>query len=75
MDWSISEAANRIYNARYAVIGIPGLAKPVEYFPEDLTKSLIDMDFRRLATERLRIIAEWQRRYAAKTEPEQKKKQ
>ena len=64
-----------MYNERYAVIGIPGLAKPVEYFPEDLNESLIDMDFERLAVERLRIIAEWQSRYAAKTEPEAKKKQ
>ncbi len=75
VDWSISEEANRMYNERYAVIGIPGLAKPVEYFPEDLNESLIDMDFERLAVERLRIIAEWQSRYAAKTEPEAKKKQ
>jgi len=68
-DWSISLKANQMYNDAYAVVGIPGVAKPVEHFPENLVESMIDNDFQFAASNRARILEEWQKRYDSKSEP------
>ncbi len=69
VDWSVSEKANQMYNEGYAVIGIPGLAKPVDHFPEGISDAMIDNDFEWAASNRKRILAEWQQRYDSKSEP------
>ena len=69
VDWSITEKANKLYNEGYAVVAIPGIAKPVKYFPEGITKAMIDNDFEWAASNRKAILAEWQRRFDAKSEP------
>ena len=66
---SVTEKANKLYNEGYAVVAIPGLAKPVEYFPAGITEAMIDNDFEFAANNRNRILAEWQKRYDAKSEP------
>jgi len=38
VDWSITEKANKMYNEGYAVVGIPGLAKPVKHFPDNIAE-------------------------------------
>ena len=53
----------------FSVVAIPGLAKPVEYFPEGITEAMIDNDFEWAANNRTAILAEWQSRYDAKSEP------
>jgi len=68
-DWSISLKANKMYNDAYAVVGIPGVAKPVQYFPENLVDKMIDNDFEFAASNRARILEEWQNRYDSKSEP------
>jgi iron(III) transport system substrate-binding protein len=69
-DWSVSEAANQLYAEGYAVVAIPELAQPIEYMPGNLEAKMIDNDFDWAATNRERILAEWQSRYDVKTEPE-----
>ncbi len=69
MDWSISEAANKMYNEGYAVIGMQRLAKPVKFFPDNIAGSMIDNDFQWAASNRKRILKEWQARYDSKSEP------
>ncbi|MFT5173299.1 MAG: iron(III) transport system substrate-binding protein [Gammaproteobacteria bacterium] len=69
LDWSISEKANMMYNEGYAVVGIPGLAKPVEHFPPNIPSAMIDNDFEWAASNRKSILKEWQARYDAKSEP------
>ncbi|WP_445680669.1 putative 2-aminoethylphosphonate ABC transporter substrate-binding protein [Radicibacter daui] len=69
MDFSVSEGAMKEYNVGYAVLGIPGIAKPVPNYPENISKSMINNDFEWAATNRDRILAEWQRRYDGKSEP------
>jgi iron(III) transport system substrate-binding protein len=69
VDWSISEAANQMYNEGYAVIAIPELAQPVMHFPENIAEKMIDNDFEWAAQNRERILAEWQQRYDSKSEP------
>ena len=68
-DWSISLKANKMYNDAYAVVGIPGVAKPVQYFPDNLVDKMIDNDFQFAASNRARILEEWQKRYDSKSEP------
>jgi iron(III) transport system substrate-binding protein len=51
------------------VVAIPGLAKPVKYFPAGITEAMIDNDFEFAAQNRKRILTEWQSRYDSKSEP------
>jgi iron(III) transport system substrate-binding protein len=68
-DWSVSEAANQLYAEGYAVVAIPEQAQPIKYMPEDLQAKMIDNDFDWAASNRERILAEWQKRYDVKSEP------
>jgi iron(III) transport system substrate-binding protein len=68
-DWSVSEAANQLYAEGYAVVAIPEMAQSIEYMPEDLQSKMIDNDFDWAASNRERILAEWQKRYDVKSEP------
>ncbi|QYX55365.1 putative 2-aminoethylphosphonate ABC transporter substrate-binding protein [Roseovarius sp. SCSIO 43702] len=70
VDWTISEKAMEEYNVGYAVVAIPGIAKPVEHFPEGLEEAMIDNDFEFAANNRERILEEWQKRYDSKSESE-----
>lgn len=69
VDWTITEKANRMYNEGYAVVAYPGIAKPVEHFPENLAEKMIDNDFEFAANNRKAILEEWQKRYDGKSEP------
>ena len=69
VDWSVTVKANKLYNEGYAVVAIPGLAKPVEHFPAGITEAMIDNDFEFAASNRKAILAEWQKRYDSKSEP------
>lgn len=69
MDFTVTREANEMYNVGYAVVAMPGVAKPVEHFPEGLVEKMIDNDFEWAANNRERILAEWIKRYDAKSEP------
>ena len=69
VDWSVTEKANQLYNEGYAVVAIPGIAKPVEHFPDGITEAMIDNDFEWAAKNRSAILEEWQSRYDTKSEP------
>ncbi|MEE8547975.1 MAG: putative 2-aminoethylphosphonate ABC transporter substrate-binding protein [Alphaproteobacteria bacterium] len=72
-DWSVTLKANKIYNKEYAVVAMPGVAKPVKNFPKDITKKMIKNDFAWAAANRMRILKKWQARYGAKSLPKKKK--
>jgi iron(III) transport system substrate-binding protein len=69
VDWSVSREANEMYNEGYAVVAIPGVAKPVEHFPGNVVEKMIDNDFDWAANNRDRILQEWAKRYDSKSEP------
>ena len=69
VDWSITKKANELYNSGYAVVAYPGVAKPVEHFPEGLLEAMIKNDFEFAANNRKAILAKWQERYDSKSEP------
>lgn len=69
VDFSVTKEANEMYNEGYAVVAMPGVAKPVEHFPEGLLEAMIDNDFEFAANNRAAILKEWQSRYDGKSEP------
>ncbi len=69
VDFSITRGAMELYNSGYAVVAMPGVAKPVEHFPAGLTDAMIKNDFEWAAENRGRILEEWQKRYDSKSEP------
>ncbi|MDH3579310.1 MAG: putative 2-aminoethylphosphonate ABC transporter substrate-binding protein [Hyphomicrobiales bacterium] len=71
-DWSVTREINVIYNEAYAVVAYPGVAKPVEHFPEGIDKKMIKNDFLWAAKNRKRILAEWKKRYDSKSAPKKK---
>ena len=68
-DWSVTLKANEMYNEGYAVVAMPGVAKPVPNFPPDIAKKMIKNDFQWAAAHREAILAEWSKRYDGKSEP------
>ena len=68
VDWSITRKANEMYNTGYAVVAMPGVAKPVEHFPPNLLEKMIDNDFEWAANNRKAILAEWLKRYDSKSD-------
>ncbi len=69
LDWTITPKAMEMYNVGYAVVAIPGMAKPVEHFPEGITDAMIENDFEWAANNRSSILEEWTNRYDTKSEP------
>ena len=69
VDWSIGGRAARIYARRHGVFAGGEAAKPPRVFPKDMRRHMIKNDFAWAAANRLRIIAEWRRRYGGKVEP------
>jgi iron(III) transport system substrate-binding protein len=69
VDFSVTKEANEMYNTGYAVVAMPGVAKPVEHFPEGLLDAMIDNDFEWAANNRAAILKEWASRYDGKSEP------
>ena len=69
LDFAISDEAMKVYNEGFAILSVPELAKPVPHYPAEVAEKMIDNDFEWAAQNRERILAEWQQRYAAKSEP------
>ena len=68
MDFAISNDAMAEYNKGFAVLSVPGIAKPVPNFPADIEKKMIKNDFEWAAKNRERVLAEWSKRYDGKSE-------
>ena len=68
MDWMITPEAMALYSKNFAVLAVPGLAKPLEFVPADYEQRLVKNDFAWSAKNRDKILAEWTKRYDAKSE-------
>jgi iron(III) transport system substrate-binding protein len=69
INWAATRGANELYSKSYAVVAMPGVAKPIKNYPADIEKRMIDNNFQWSAVNRSRILKEWQRRYDSKSEP------
>jgi iron(III) transport system substrate-binding protein len=68
-DWASSKDAMLLYGKNFAITAQPGVAAPLANVPADYEKRLVKMDFKVAADNRERILAEWSKRYDAKSEP------
>lgn len=68
-DWASSKDAMRLYGRNFAITAMPGVAEPLANVPRDYESRLVKMDFGWSADNRERILAEWNKRYGAKSEP------
>lgn len=69
MDFVVTREANEMYNDGYAVVAMPGVAKPVKNYPTNIEELMIDNNFEWSAVNRSSILKEWQGRYDSKSEP------
>jgi iron(III) transport system substrate-binding protein len=67
-DWASSKNAMKLYGKNFAITAQPGVAEPLPNVPKDYEQRLVKMDFAWSAKNRERILAEWTKRYNAKTE-------
>ena len=75
VDWSISVAANALYNESYLVLGVQGLSQDVKGLPDNVISSMIDNDLSWASQHRARLVAEWRRRFADPNKASQTVKQ
>ena len=68
MDWTLTPNAMEALNKSFAVVALPGIAKPVEHIPADLEKKMIKNDLEWAANNRKAILEEWSKRYDSKSE-------
>ena len=68
-DWASSKDAMLLYGKNFAITAHPGVAEPLKNVPADYEARLVKMDFATTAKNRERVLAEWTRRYDAKSEP------
>jgi iron(III) transport system substrate-binding protein len=68
MDWVATKEANEAYAKNFAIVAHPDVKPSLPHLPADLDKRLIKNDFAFAARNRDKILAEWQKRYAAKSE-------
>jgi iron(III) transport system substrate-binding protein len=69
MDWLATPGAMELFAKNFAVLAMPGIAKPLDFIPADYEKRLAKIDFAWSAKNRDRILAEWTKRYDGKSEP------
>ena len=67
-DWASSKNAMILYGKNFAITAQPGVAERLPNVPADYEERLVKMDFKKTAENRERILAEWTKRYNAKTE-------
>jgi len=67
-DWASSKDAMMLYGKNFAITAQPGVAAPLANVPKDYEARLVKLDFNWAAENRERILAEWTKRYNAKTE-------
>ncbi|WP_295537585.1 putative 2-aminoethylphosphonate ABC transporter substrate-binding protein [uncultured Pseudacidovorax sp.] len=67
-NWATSKDAMLLYGKNFALTAQPGVAPKLAGIPDDYEARLVKMDFDKSAVNRERILAEWTRRYDAKSE-------
>jgi len=68
IDWSVTEEANKLYAANFAIVALPGIQSKLEFIKGDVEAMLAKNDFVWAAANREKILAEWTKRYDVKSE-------
>jgi iron(III) transport system substrate-binding protein len=68
-DWAVTPEANELYGRFYAVVARSDVKPDIPNYPANAEAQMIENnDFAWAAANRERILAEWSRRYDAKSE-------
>jgi iron(III) transport system substrate-binding protein len=68
-DWAASKEANELYAKNFAIVAHRDVSKPLPNVPASYEQMLVKNDFAWSASNRDKILAEWNKRYNAKAEP------
>lgn len=68
-DFAISRQAYELYGKYYAISGFPGLNPAPPNYPPSADTAMAKIDLDKMGRERARILAEWTKRYDAKSAP------
>lgn len=68
IDWVATREANEAFSKNFAIVAHPAVKPALAHIPADLESRLIKNDFAYAAKNRDKILAEWNKRYAAKSE-------
>jgi iron(III) transport system substrate-binding protein len=71
-DWASSKDAMELYAKNFAIVAMPGIATRLKHVPIDFEQRLVKNDFNLMGKNRDAVLAEWQKRYAGKSEPKAK---
>jgi iron(III) transport system substrate-binding protein len=69
VDWTVSKEAAEIYAKTYALVAHKEVKAEPKNYPAGMEAKLVKNDFGWMGKERGRILAEWTKRYDAKSEP------
>ena len=68
-DFAVTKEAYEMYGKFYAIVGYPGLNPAPPNYPANAESSMVKIDLVKMGEERARILAEWTKRYDAKSAP------
>jgi iron(III) transport system substrate-binding protein len=69
VDWTVTKKASELYGKFYAVVAHPDVKAAPPNYPEGAEQAMIKNDINWMASNRERILAEWTKRYDAKSAP------
>lgn len=69
VDWTVSKEAAEIYSKTYALVAHKDVKADPKNYPAGMEAKLVKNDFGWMGKERQRILAEWAKRYDAKSDP------
>jgi iron(III) transport system substrate-binding protein len=68
-DFAISRQAYELYGKYYAIVGFPGMNPAPPNYPPSADAAMAKIDLEKMGQERAKILAEWTKRYDAKSAP------
>ena len=68
-DYAISKPAYELYGKYYAIVGYPGMNPAPPNYPPSADAAMAKIDVAKMGQDRARILAEWTKRYDAKSAP------
>jgi iron(III) transport system substrate-binding protein len=69
VDWTVTKKANELYGKYYAIVAHPEVTAAPPNYPEGAEAAMVKNDINWMASNRDRILAEWTKRYDAKSAP------
>jgi iron(III) transport system substrate-binding protein len=68
-DFAVSKGAYELYGKYYAIVGYPGMNPAPPNYPPSADAAMVKIDLAKMGQERAKILAEWTKRYDAKSAP------